>query len=456
MKNKKLSKAGFTLLEILIAVLIIGVLTTIALPMYQGAVDKSKWARLIAPARAVSTAQEAAFMNYGGYTANMDDLDVSLPEGNDMTYTLYTTTNGDDANFIRIVSSQLNDVRLAKYYKNNEGFEDQLYCEAKNGNDRANKLCGKLLKGQELISTDDDYKMYLVEERANEVLCNRMELWWSKNFTNCYLTEEKRCTDNNMPYSGGLCGWTNTQNQTINEGGTCEGTGTYGCKGSTINEGGVCTGTGSYSCENSTINGGTCEGNGYAGCKGSIINDGGICGGTGNAACQYATINDGGTCETTGWHSCRYSTVNDGGVCEATGTYGCNDSTIKSGGKCVGNEVNTCESLTIEAGGTCERNAANGCSGEIYGTVVGNAGTGTRRATTFYEGAVCIGNVVKGCGSGDNRTAYNITFKSGSKCVANVSGACSSAFYEAGSCCEGKCPSTVKRPDGTSVPVERC
>ena len=436
MKNKKLSKAGFTLLEILIAVLIIGVLTTIALPMYQGAIDKSRWSKMIAPAKAVTTAQEVAYMNYGGYTANIDDLDVSLPEGNDMTYTLYTTTNGDDANFIRIVSSQLNDVRLAKYYKNNEGFEDQLYCEAKNGNDRANKLCGKLLKGQELTSTDDDYKMYLIEERANEVLCNRMNLWWSKNFTNCYLTEEKRCKDNNMPYGGGLCGWTNAKNKTINEGGTCEATARDGC-------------------QNSTINGGTCEGSGYASCKGSIINDGGICRGTGSAACQDATIN-GGTCEGTVGYTCQNSTINDGGVCKATGSYACNNSTVKSGGKCIGDHSYSCESMTVEAGGTCERNAQYACSGQIYGTVVGNADSGTRGASTFYEGSVCIGNVVKGCGSGYNSPNHNITFKAGSKCVANVAGACSSAFYEAGSCCEGKCPSTVKRPDGTSVPVERC
>ena len=388
MKNKNSSKAGFTLLEILIAVLIIGVLTTIALPMYQGAVDKSKWARLLAPARAVSTAQEAAFMNYGGYTANMDDLDVSLPEGNDMTYTLYTTTNGDDANFIRITSTQLNDVRLAKYYKNNEGFEDQLYCEAKNGNDRANKLCGKLLKGQDLTNTDDGYTMYLIDDAITKPLCDRVSLWWSNNFTHCYKTEEDRCTANSMPYGGGLCGWTNTKNQTINEGGTCE------CM----------------------LSSGSCY---VHSCNNSIVNKGGECVG----GCLSSTINDGGVCRSSKYNGCSKSTINDGGLCVGTGTV-------------------SCEGVTVNAGGRCEGSGNWACTGEIYGTCVGNGNDtcgGTRVHSNFYDGSVCIANTKSSCGGW-------ATFKSGSRCVANVAGSCAGT-YEEGSCCEGgsNCPKKAPR-----------
>jgi len=507
--NKNSSKAGFTLLEILIAVLIIGVLTTIALPMYQGAVDKSKWARLIAPARAVSTAQEAAFMNYGGYTANMDDLDVSLPEGNDMTYTLYTTTNGDDANFIRIVSSQLNDVRLAKYYKNNEGFEDQLYCEAKNGNDRANKLCGKLLKGEDLTNTDDGYKMYLIDDAITKPLCDRVSLWWSNNFTHCYKTEEDRCTANSMPYGGGLCGWTDTKNKTVNEGGKCESTASAGCQNTIVNDGGVCEAFSLAGCSGSTINdGGKCIagiGDYYAyGCQNVKINNGGECiaqpgsGQQGNG-CQGAKIYNGGKCtaETGSYAGCADVSVYDGGVCDGKGVTrgavgGCYRVSVYDGGVCLGNEATACAQSRFYDGAVCEGNASGACNGNYANTwkprfesgstcnanvagscksnafMAGSTCNGKANNTCTYNGAnfagTCNGYAAGSCGTGKTATSQNITFTdgavcnghvsgsckgifdSGSRCVANVAGACTGT-YQNGGCCEGgdNCPANAPR-----------
>ena len=410
MLNKNSSKAGFTLLEILIAVMIIGVLTTVALPLYRGAIDKSRWSKMIAPARAVATAQEAAYMNQGGYTANIEDLDISLPEGGDMSYTLYTTTNGDDANFVRIASTHLDNVRLARYYKNNEGFEDQLYCEAASADERANKLCGKLLKGEFLTNTDDGYKMYLLRDEITKPLCDKVELWWSNNFTKCYHTEEERCTANNMQYDT-FCGWENTNGKTINEGGTCEGTEILGCKSSTINDGGVCAGTGDYGCHGSTINGG-----------GECLADGGL------MVCKDAKVYAGGICTTSAGSNqgCRDSAIYEGGVCEGNGgNNACMNVKVYDGGKCVGNVLRACNGGQFYEGSVCEGNVAYSCP------------------ANFRTGSVCNGYVANSCSNHGNEHAV---FEAGSRCVAHVAGACN-GDYSQGGCCEGgdNCPANAPR-----------
>lgn len=74
-------KKGFTLMELLVVVLIIGVLAAIALPQYQKAVARSRLAGLIALASSIAQAEQRYYMANGKYTSNAENLDISLPGG---------------------------------------------------------------------------------------------------------------------------------------------------------------------------------------------------------------------------------------------------------------------------------------------------------------------------------------------------------------------------------------
>ncbi len=73
------SKRAFTLIELLVVVLIIGILSAIALPQYQKAVNKARAAEAFVMLKAISQAQEAYYLANGKYTDDFSVLDIEVP-----------------------------------------------------------------------------------------------------------------------------------------------------------------------------------------------------------------------------------------------------------------------------------------------------------------------------------------------------------------------------------------
>lgn len=67
---------GFSLIEMLVVVLIMGILASIAIPQYQKAVDKARFMEALTIANSIKTAEEAFFLAYRTYTTNLNDLDI--------------------------------------------------------------------------------------------------------------------------------------------------------------------------------------------------------------------------------------------------------------------------------------------------------------------------------------------------------------------------------------------
>ncbi|MBR4592559.1 MAG: prepilin-type N-terminal cleavage/methylation domain-containing protein [Elusimicrobiaceae bacterium] len=369
-KNKSNVKRGFTLVELLIVVLIVGILVSVALPLYQNAVDKSRWAKLLSPSRAIANAEEAVLMSNGAYTVNKEDLVVSLPNDSDLHYDLYTTENGDDGNLVRVTSDKLDNVRLARYYVQNENLPGKLFCEALNGNARAEKLCGKLLQGQKIFDTDDGYGMYVLNEDA-KTACGS-GLFWSNNFNTCYKTEQERCTANGMDYTT-FCGYENDYDKTVKEGGVCR---------TTVDGSWSSTSTGP--CYNTTIeSGGKCFGDSKLGCGGATVLSGGECHGTQPHGCFGVTVQAGGTCIGDTRHTCYGSYY--GGTCIGNADKSCGGAELPwdkvefyEGATCIGNASGACSSLTyFKTGSKCIAKADGACQGDYSqgGCCVSDGGT---------------------------------------------------------------------------------
>ncbi len=74
-KNRK----GFTLLELLVVVLIIGILAAIALPQYKFAIAKSKFNAFKSTVKAIAEARERYYLVNNQHTNDLDELDINIP-----------------------------------------------------------------------------------------------------------------------------------------------------------------------------------------------------------------------------------------------------------------------------------------------------------------------------------------------------------------------------------------
>ena len=84
--SKTSRKRGFTFIELLIVVLIIGILAAVAVPQYKLAVAKSRTVEAITILKAITDAQEVYFLVNGTYTNNLNELDISVGQSKYYTF----------------------------------------------------------------------------------------------------------------------------------------------------------------------------------------------------------------------------------------------------------------------------------------------------------------------------------------------------------------------------------
>ncbi|MBU4590874.1 MAG: prepilin-type N-terminal cleavage/methylation domain-containing protein [Candidatus Omnitrophica bacterium] len=89
-----MSKKGFTLLEVLIVVIIIGILAAISLPQYISTIEKARSGEAVTNVGSLRTAIDRYWYQRGEITTNPDNLDIDNP--NSVTNKLYSYSIADN------------------------------------------------------------------------------------------------------------------------------------------------------------------------------------------------------------------------------------------------------------------------------------------------------------------------------------------------------------------------
>ena len=90
---RKSKKAGFSLVELTIVILVLGVLTTFAVPRYMRTVEKSKAAEAFSYLAEIASSQARYNAQHGEYASSLIDLDIELRAPNH--FAVGSPTSGD-------------------------------------------------------------------------------------------------------------------------------------------------------------------------------------------------------------------------------------------------------------------------------------------------------------------------------------------------------------------------
>ncbi len=165
-----MNKRGFTLIEMMAVVLIVGILATVALPQYQRALLKSRYVALMPGANALRDGEDAYFLMNRRYTSNQQELDVKVRDA-----AIRVRANRWCATVIsKPVNSNVN-ARLVAYMDHSLKNPGATHCEAHVNDEKANWLCQHGLNGRLLPQgSTPSYRAYELEagrESTNSGLC---------------------------------------------------------------------------------------------------------------------------------------------------------------------------------------------------------------------------------------------------------------------------------------------
>jgi prepilin-type N-terminal cleavage/methylation domain-containing protein len=80
MKLKKINRKGFTLIEVMVVILIIGILGSLAMPQYTKFVEKAKITEAKSFLATLKTAQNIYYTENDSYAIDLNDLAIDIPE----------------------------------------------------------------------------------------------------------------------------------------------------------------------------------------------------------------------------------------------------------------------------------------------------------------------------------------------------------------------------------------
>ena len=432
MNKDKNKNKGFTLIEILVVVLIIGILAAISVVQYQKSVLKSRFTALMPITKALYEGEELFAMSSGKYTDKLENLDISTTGGvsgstANINGSIVTLGVNNRHTYVKATRENF-DNNLIMFQKGSRYFPGEIHCEAKVDKSLANWLCEKELGGEKLDrSLTEGYTDYVINGDGNGVFpkdwvnvsgSSSVKKLKLSNGDTCTGTEKWEC--HYVKISDGECNANNWYDcrDSIFVNSTCNSITVQACNHGSYTDSSCIANGGQESCTDSSFLNSTCEGSNSWDCHKGDFKDSrciGNLGGRSISICHESTF-DNSECIVygTGYYgACYTSTYKNKSSCVADGK-GCYNSTFENS-TCTGNGASSCEESTFTQNSVCNGNNSAACQG-----------------STFKDNSICYANEDGACGDSKNNDG---TVKT-------------AAVYEGNACCKGiHCPDYAPKCD---------